>query len=78
MASKSSSIPITASLHGGAGFAGKSGRKTANFCDTSAKEMSNDTAAHCMLAKNNFTEIEYLRAILLPTLMVTHRGQLVD
>ncbi|HYY35880.1 MAG TPA: hypothetical protein VE867_05870 [Candidatus Binatia bacterium] len=41
---------ITSPLNGGAGFAGKSGRKTANVCDTNATEMNTNTAAHFMSA----------------------------
>jgi hypothetical protein len=37
-------------LNGGAGFAGKSGRKTANVCDTNAIETNTNTAAHFMTA----------------------------
>jgi hypothetical protein len=37
-------------LNGGVGFAGKSGRKTANACDTNAIETSTNTAAHFMSA----------------------------
>jgi hypothetical protein len=40
----------TSPQNGGAGFAGKSGRKTANVCDTKAMETSTDTAAHFMSA----------------------------
>jgi hypothetical protein len=43
-------IVITSPPNGGAGFAGKSGRKTANVCDTNATEMNRDTAAHFMFA----------------------------
>jgi len=43
--------------NGGAGFIGKSGRKTASACDTSARETSTDTAATFIFAVNNpFTE----------------------
>jgi hypothetical protein len=41
---------ITSPLNGGAGFAGKSGRKTANVCDMNAMEMNTNTAAHFMSA----------------------------
>ena len=45
-------------LDGGAGFAGTSGRKTANVCDTNAIEMSADTTAYFIfVARNTFTEI---------------------
>jgi hypothetical protein len=40
---------ISSPLNGGDGFAGKSGRKTANAGDTNAMETSTDTAAHFML-----------------------------
>jgi len=43
-------MAITSPLNGGGGFAGKSGRKTANVCDTNAMETSTDTAAHFMSA----------------------------
>ncbi len=49
---------MTSPVNGGAGLAGKSGRKTANACDTNASEMSVDTAAHFIFAaKNTFTEV---------------------
>ncbi len=42
---------LIASLpNGGAGFAGKSGRKTANVCDANAMDARMNTAAHFMLA----------------------------
>src|SRR4029077_11605553 len=45
-------------LNGGAGFAGTSGRKTANACDTNAIEMSADTTAHLIfVARNGLTEV---------------------
>jgi hypothetical protein len=47
---ESSPMVITSPLNGGAGFAGKSGRKTANVCDTNAMETSTNTAAHFMSA----------------------------
>jgi len=44
-------------LNGGAALTGKSGRKTANACDISARKTSVDSAAHFMfVAKNTFTE----------------------
>jgi hypothetical protein len=50
-------MTIVSPLNGGAGFAGKSGRKTANACDISARKTSVDSAAHFMfVAKNTFTE----------------------
>jgi hypothetical protein len=45
---ESSPVVITSPLKGGAGFAGKSGRKTANVCDTNAMETRMNTAAHFM------------------------------
>jgi hypothetical protein len=37
---------------------GKSGRKTANACDSNAIEMRTETTAHFILAaKNTFTEV---------------------
>jgi hypothetical protein len=47
---ESSPVVITSPLKGGAGFAGKSGRKTANVCDTNAMETRMNTAAHFMSA----------------------------
>jgi hypothetical protein len=41
-------MAITSPLNGGPGFAGKSGRKTANVCDTNAMEKRMNTAAHFM------------------------------
>jgi hypothetical protein len=38
----------TSPLNGGAGFAGKSGRNTANVCNTHPIERSTNTAAHFM------------------------------
>jgi hypothetical protein len=43
-------MEIASPLNGGAGFAGKSGRKTANVCDTNATETTMNTAAHFMSA----------------------------
>ena len=49
---------MTSPVNGGAGLAGKSGRKTANACDTNASEMSVDAAAHFIfVAMNTFTEV---------------------
>jgi hypothetical protein len=45
-----SPVVITSPLKGGDGFAGKSGRKTANVCDTNATETSMNTTAHFMSA----------------------------
>src|SRR5216110_2137735 len=47
---ESSPKVIDSPLNGGARFAGKSGRKTANVCDTNAMETNMDTAAHFMSA----------------------------
>ena len=47
---ESSPKVIDSPLNGGAGFAGKSGLKTANVCDTNAMETNMDTAAHFMSA----------------------------
>jgi hypothetical protein len=47
---ESSPVVITSPLNGGAGFAGKSGRKTANVCDTNAMETRMNTTAHFMSA----------------------------
>jgi len=43
-------VVFTSPPNGGVGFAGKSGRKTANVCDTNAMETNTDTAAHFMFA----------------------------
>jgi hypothetical protein len=47
---ESSAMVIASPLNGGAGFAGKSGRNTANVCDTHAIETNANTAAHFMSA----------------------------
>jgi hypothetical protein len=47
---ESSPTVTISALNGGAGFAGKSGRKTANVWDTNAMETSTDTATHFMSA----------------------------
>ena len=58
---ESSSMIMTSQLNGGAGLAGKSGRKTANVCDTNASEMSADTTAHFILvARNSFTAVSHI------------------
>ncbi|HEU5247857.1 MAG TPA: hypothetical protein VFU09_12280 [Candidatus Udaeobacter sp.] len=63
-------MAITSPLNGGAGFAGKSGRKTANVCDTNATDVITNTAAHFMSAglskikrhgKQNFFAITVIR-----------------
>ena len=55
---ESSPMIMTSPLNGGAGLAGKNGRKTANACDTNASEMSADTTAHFIfVAGNSFTEV---------------------
>jgi hypothetical protein len=41
-------MEIVSPLNGGAGFAGKSGRKTANACDANPMETTMNTAAHFM------------------------------
>src|SRR4030095_13297212 len=59
---------MTWPLNGGAAFAGKSGRKTANACDTNAREMSADTTAQfILLAEYTLTEapLFFIKAILL-------------
>ena len=43
-------MEIESPLNGGAGFAGNSGRKTANACDANPMEMTMNTAAHFMSA----------------------------
>ena len=58
---ESSPMIMTSPLNGGAGLAGKSGRKTANACDTNASEMSADTTAHFILvARNSFTAVSHI------------------
>jgi hypothetical protein len=47
---ESSPTVINSPLNGGAGFAGKSGRKTANVCEANAMETITNTAAHFMSA----------------------------
>jgi hypothetical protein len=47
---ESSPTVISSPLNGGAGFAGKSGRKTAKVCDTNPMKTNTDTAAHFMSA----------------------------
>src|SRR5262249_1956300 len=47
---ESSATVIISPSNGGAGFAGKSGRKTANVCDANAMETITNTAAHFMSA----------------------------
>ena len=55
---ESSPIIMSSPLNGGAGLAGKSGRKTANACDTNAIEMSAETTAHFIFAaRNTFTKV---------------------
>jgi hypothetical protein len=43
-------MEIASPLNGGAGLAGKSGRKTANVCDANPMETTMNTAAHFMSA----------------------------
>jgi hypothetical protein len=43
-------MEIASPPNGGAGFAGKSGRKTANVCDANPMERMMNTAAHFMSA----------------------------
>jgi len=58
---ESSPMIMTSPLNGGAGLAGKSGRKTANACDTNASEMRADTTAHFILvASNSFTAVSHI------------------
>jgi hypothetical protein len=52
---KSFPVIMSSPLNGGAGFAGTSGRKTANVGDENASEMSAHTAAQFIL-KSNFTK----------------------
>jgi hypothetical protein len=48
---------MSSPLKGGAGLAGKSGRRTADACDANASQMSPDTTARFVLvASNDFTE----------------------
>jgi hypothetical protein len=52
---------MSSPLNGGAGLAGKSGRKTANACDTNASEMSADTtAALILVGRNSFTAVSHI------------------
>jgi hypothetical protein len=54
----SSPMIISLPLNGGPGFDGKSGRKTANSCDTNASEMSADSSAKLIfVARSTFTEV---------------------
>jgi hypothetical protein len=46
-------MEIASPLNGGAGFAGKSGRNTANVCDANPMETTMNTAAHFMSAANS-------------------------
>ena len=64
-------IAISSPLNGGAGFAGKSGRKTANADVTNAIQTSTNTVAHFMSAalsrikrhrKQNFFAITVIKA----------------
>jgi hypothetical protein len=49
-------MEIASPLNGGAAFAGKSGRKTANVCDANPMETTMNTTAHFMSAA--LTEIK--------------------
>jgi hypothetical protein len=49
-------MKITWSSSGGAGLTGKSGRKTANACNKSAKDTSMDTAAHFMFVAKDASQ----------------------
>ncbi|PYK21089.1 MAG: hypothetical protein DME55_00305 [Verrucomicrobia bacterium] len=58
---------------GGPGLTAKSGRKTADACDKSARDTSTDTAAHFMfVATNTSQKVQHLCAILLPTFAITY------
>lgn len=46
-------MAITWSPSGGSGLTGKSGRKTANACDKSARDAITNTAAHFMFVVTN-------------------------
>jgi hypothetical protein len=55
---ESSPMIMTSPLNGGAGLAGKSGRKTANPCDTNASEISADATVHFIfVARNSLIEV---------------------
>ena len=55
---ESSPMIMSSPLNGGAGFAGTSGRKTANACDTNAIEISADTTVYFIfVVRNSFTEV---------------------
>lgn len=54
----SSPMIMTSPLNGAAGLIGKSGRNTADACDTNAIETKADTTAHLMRIVNmGFTEV---------------------
>jgi len=64
-------MEIASPLNGGAGLAGKSGRKTANVCDANPMETTMNTAAHFMSAalsrikghrKQNFFAITVIKS----------------
>ena len=58
---ESSPMIMTSPLNGGAGLAGKSGRKTADACDTNASEMSADTTAHFIfVVRNSFIAVSHI------------------
>jgi hypothetical protein len=67
---ESSPTTITSPLKGGAALTGKSGRKSANAGDTSARQTSMHTAAHFMFAKieSRQSRVERKALVFFPTL----------
>jgi hypothetical protein len=63
-------MTITSPLNGGAALTGKSGRKSANAGDTSARQTSMHTAAHFMFAKieSRQSRVERKALVFFPTL----------
>ena len=67
---KPSPITTTSPLNGGTALSGKSGRKSANAGDTSARQTSMRTAAHFMFAKikSRQSRVERKALVFFPTL----------
>jgi len=63
-------MTIAPLLNGGAGLTGKSGHKSANADDTSARQTSMHTAAHFMFAKieSRQSRVERKALVFFPTL----------
>jgi hypothetical protein len=71
-------MTITCSPHGGAALTGKSGRKTANACDKSAKDTSTYAAAHFMfVAEVTSQKVKHPGAVSLPTFVVRYYRRLI-